>query len=615
MQIERLGPYKIGRKLGRGGMGTVYQGLILETGEVAAIKVLSAAMSLDEGFRERFEAEIDTLKKLRHPNIVRLLAWGEEHGLLFYAMELVAGSSLEDELQAGRRYDWRETTHIGIKLSRALKHAHDHGVIHRDIKPANLLTTGDEVKLSDFGIAKLFGNMGLTADGGVIGTAEYMSPEQADGRPVTYRSDLYSLGSVLYALLARRPPFKAKSVPEMLQLQRFAIPDPVERFCPDVPRELSDIIDQLLAKDPEKRITNAMILARRLESMEHGLAVKLNRLQQTVADDGDLPPGGPSMAPGPVDPLAATKADADVLARRSVALHAGPPAGVGETQATASSDPSPAVSISMAEAPAQPVPPPKFITVEEEEQAERATYRETLSELVSPQTWALVAALLIVGLGALYLMQPPSADALYERISAAAAQESDDRLVEAEDDVLEFLKHYADDDRSREMEGYRDAIERIRMERQYERRAKRREDASQLSPVEAAYAEAMQVARIDPAEGADRLHALLTLYDDQTNADRGTDNVSLCLRLARSKYDRLRRQAESYIADNLALVQSRLEEAEELSEPSPDEAREILQSIVTLYRHKPWAQDAVQKAESRLATLNAESPPSASEGP
>src|SRR5882757_1279958 len=161
MHFEQLGPYRIGRQLGRGGMGTVFAGVESASGEAAAIKVLSAALAHVEGFRERFESEIESLRKLRHPNIVRLLGFGEQDGLLFYAMELVEGKSLEEELRSGRRFDWDEVTDIGIQVCRALKHAHDRGVIHRDIKPANLMYTAEgEVKLSDFGIAKLFGNSG-----------------------------------------------------------------------------------------------------------------------------------------------------------------------------------------------------------------------------------------------------------------------------------------------------------------------------------------------------------------------------------------------------------------------------------------------------------------------
>src|SRR5215469_8738154 len=166
VQLERLGPYTIGRKLGRGGMGTVYAAVNAETGEPAAVKVLSAALAQEEGFRERFEAEIESLKKLHHPNIVQLFGYGEQDGHHFYGMELVRGRSLEEELLAGRTFDWREVTELAIQVCRALKHAHDRGVIHRDIKPANLLLADDgTLKLSDFGIAKLFGNTGLTADG------------------------------------------------------------------------------------------------------------------------------------------------------------------------------------------------------------------------------------------------------------------------------------------------------------------------------------------------------------------------------------------------------------------------------------------------------------------
>ena len=232
-QMEQLGPYRLSRRLGRGGMGTVYEGLDVEAGQPAAIKVLNPHLAVEEGFRERFEIEIETLKKLKHPNIVRLYGFGEEHGVIFYAMELVHGTNLEDELQAGRRFNWRKTTGLGIKLARALQHAHDHGVIHRDLKPANLLlTTEGDLKLADFGIARLFGNTRLTSAGGLVGTAEYMAPEQADGRGITPQCDLYSLGGVLFAMLAGRPPFSGASLPEVLQMHRFTPPPPVANMRP-----------------------------------------------------------------------------------------------------------------------------------------------------------------------------------------------------------------------------------------------------------------------------------------------------------------------------------------------------------------------------------------------
>ncbi len=201
--FQHLGPYEIGKTLGQGGMGTVYEGTVRgqadqPQGERVAIKVLNPQFAMEEGFRERFEAEIESLKILRHENIVRLFGYGEQDGVLYYAMELVDGPSLEDELNAGQRFNWREVTEIGIAVCKALKHAHDHGVVHRDLKPANLLLANRrQVKLSDFGIARLFGSNQLTQVGGLLGTAEFMSPEQADGRPVTDRCDQYSSGIVL----------------------------------------------------------------------------------------------------------------------------------------------------------------------------------------------------------------------------------------------------------------------------------------------------------------------------------------------------------------------------------------------------------------------------------
>ena len=137
--LEQLGPYRIEGVVGRGGMGSVFAARHEQTGERSAIKVLAPALAADESFRERFIAEIESLKTLNHPCIVELHGYGEADGHLYYAMELVEGTNLEQELSAGRRFTWREVTQIGIDISRALKHAHDHGVIHRDLKTSNIL--------------------------------------------------------------------------------------------------------------------------------------------------------------------------------------------------------------------------------------------------------------------------------------------------------------------------------------------------------------------------------------------------------------------------------------------------------------------------------------------
>ena len=272
MVPEKLGPYRIGKTLGKGGMGAVYRGTHVDTGEVVAVKALSPHLAVSEGFRDRFEAEIESLRTLRHAGIVRLFGYGEEEGVLFYAMELVNGPSLELELRNGRRFNWRETAMIATQVSR------------RSSMPTTMawciatssrriFSWGEkgQAKLADFGIARLFGSTGVTVAGGVLGTADYMSPEQAAGQPVTSRCDQYSLGGVMYALLSGRPPFRANDLPTMLQLQRFSTPDPVGRYAPNTPRQLEKVIAQLLEKDPADRFPNTLVLAKHLEAMVRAL--------------------------------------------------------------------------------------------------------------------------------------------------------------------------------------------------------------------------------------------------------------------------------------------------------------------------------------------------------
>ncbi len=271
-EFEYLGPYKVERTLGRGGMGTVYKGVHAKSGEAVAIKVIATGIANNMRFRRRFAAEVETLKRLKHPHIVQLVGYGEEQGLLFYSMEYVDGHSLHEHLRQHKRLTWQEVIQVGIETTSALKHAHDIGIIHRDLKPANLmLNQAGRVKLTDFGIAKLFGSTDMTAAGSVIGTADYMPPEQAEGKAVTVRSDLYSLGGVLYALLAGKAPFGGKSVPEVLYSVRYnSVPDLRDRV-PEVPAELAELIHQLLEKDPQQRPPTALVVGNRLKSLQQGL--------------------------------------------------------------------------------------------------------------------------------------------------------------------------------------------------------------------------------------------------------------------------------------------------------------------------------------------------------
>lgn len=266
-QPEKLGPFRIIRVIGRGGMGAVYEAVHEDTKETVALKVLTAPED-DHELRVRFESEIGTLKRLRHPNIVRLYGFGQEDGLLYYAMEYVDGPSLQQFLKKGRFFSWEEVVHIGIEICKALKHAHDRGVVHRDIKPANILLLGNgQVKVSDYGIAHFFGDSRLTTANMVIGTIEFMAPEQAQAGPLTPKSDIYSLGALLYALISGHPPYEAKTLPEIHRLYQSGPPESLRYTRPEVPSVLDLFIMELLRTQPEKRPHNAQIVGRRLEAI------------------------------------------------------------------------------------------------------------------------------------------------------------------------------------------------------------------------------------------------------------------------------------------------------------------------------------------------------------
>jgi serine/threonine-protein kinase len=272
---DRLGNWIVYKELGRGGMGRVYLGREELTGKQVALKVLAAELAQEVGFLQRFQREIEALQKLDHPNIVHFYESGFENGFYYYAMEYVEGENLEEILARRQRLPYDEVLGIAQQVCAALKHAHDHGIIHRDLKPPNLLMTADGViKLSDFGIAKVFAAGNLTSTGSVLGTAEFMSPEQATGKPVTKRSDLYSLGVVLYALLVGRPPFEGTTNLEIMHKHRYGQFDRPQSFVPELPYEVDELICQLLEKDPAQRPPDALVLGRQVDSLRRKLERK-----------------------------------------------------------------------------------------------------------------------------------------------------------------------------------------------------------------------------------------------------------------------------------------------------------------------------------------------------
>jgi serine/threonine protein kinase len=656
MSFERLGPYRIERRIGRGGMGTVFSAVTDVTGERTAVKVLSSNHDgREDGFHDRFAAEIDSLRTLRHPNIVRILGYGDEEDCRYYVMELVEGQSMQEALDAGRRYTWQEAVRYGIQIIKALKHAHDHGIIHRDIKPANLLLASDGVvKLSDFGIAKQFGNAGMTADGGVIGTAEYMAPEQADGRPVTNRADLYSFGGVLFNLLTGRPPFRAKNLMEMLQLQRFAEPDPVNRLNPTVPRELSDLVAQLLQKDPTKRPPTALVVSRQLEGIlaKEPAVLKSNPVSGPELREPPAPPNAAAPIPLPVgpqiglpydqsiDPAAMTHDEFPAAAAAHDFRHslenqnAGKarvasdvvPASVSSLLRPASGDNGVGATTDLgAVGPAlkelaqgrvgrQPAIGEKsgtiatrtYTPVAKDDHRRLSDQRDDEQVWISPATFGIVFAMLSIGLFVWYWLQPPNSEKLYEEIQAAAKEGKIDRLVDAEGKIKDFINYYPGDRRVFEMHAYLEEIEMARLERRFEFRAKLHAKHDGLLPIERAYFEAIGYVHLEPALGRKKMQALVDLFRDESN---GTKQARECYLLAQRQLDRLDAQFQRHATDDLAVLENKLNAADRLQATDSEGAARIRRAIVELYAEEPWAEAPVRRARKDLRAFPA--PPAA----
>jgi len=592
MEIEQLGPYRIERTIGRGGMGTVFAAVDENTQQRAAVKVLAPALASDETFCSRFISEIESLKKLTHPNIVQLFGYGQHEGHLFYAMEMVDGKNLQEEIQDGRRFQWREVARIGIEVCKALKHAHDCGVIHRDLKPANLLLDEEDcVKLTDFGIARLFGATHLTTVGDVLGTVDYMAPEQAMGQAVTPRCDLYSLGSVLYALLAGRPPFRSDSMPRILQMLQFDEPVPIGRRVAETPAELDRIIMQLLSKDPEERIPTPKAVARRLEAMIRALSIDKDDAEaagdETSSDDG----AGASVVP--------------ISEQETVAP---PPDGIAPSAPPTEPTPFDVTGVWQGEEPADeepetplqetPAPESHFTTVEEaRRRAEELRAEQEKDRFLWPKMAGTAVVVALIVLAAWYALRPLSADRLHQRIEAAAEEGSIEQLAEAENDIRRFIERFPDDPRREEVEDYLEQIELDRLDRNFQRRARRQITADSHSAVEQAYLEAVHLAAANPEAAAVKLAAIVDVYGDQNDAPEITQQ---CVALARRRLAQLRESIDRFGAEHAAELMQRLDEADRLQGTDPDAADAIRRGIIELYADKPWAGDAIRRAREAL---------------
>jgi len=256
--------YQVERSVGRGGMAEVFLAKDVLLDRPVVLKVLFPEFATDPAFVERFRREAQAAANLSHPNIVAVYDWGTLNNTYFIAMEYVAGRTLAEFLKEKGSLSTTQACDIAIEVSSALGFAHDNGVVHRDIKPANILiSNAGQVKVADFGIARALGasvEEGLTQTGSVMGTATYLSPEQAQGAQPDPRSDLYSLGVMMYEMVAGKPPFVGENPVAITYQHVHAMPMPLRDQRDDVTMEFEAIVAKCMAKSPKRRYDNASAL-------------------------------------------------------------------------------------------------------------------------------------------------------------------------------------------------------------------------------------------------------------------------------------------------------------------------------------------------------------------
>lgn len=303
MTGARVGNWFVEAEVGRGPLGPVYKARHFDHPDrLAAVKLLDHPAARDPALPDKLTSELLALRRLDHPNIAPYLDAGTHAGVPFVAAEWADGTDFAKLLEAGRR-PWAEGLGVAVQVARALKHAHNRNVLHRDLKPAHLLLTPDgTVKVLSFGLARVVPP--VLAASPPAGSAAYLPPETAGGKPPTRRADLYSLGGVLYTLVTGRPPFAAGSLVELTHKQCYALPERPGMLVPDLPPEVDEFICSLLAKDPARRPASAQAVLDELERVRG----KLDRKGEAVAwpaklrpDTAEMPPLSPPTEPGEVE--------------------------------------------------------------------------------------------------------------------------------------------------------------------------------------------------------------------------------------------------------------------------------------------------------------------------
>ncbi|APZ94908.1 serine/threonine-protein kinase [Fuerstiella marisgermanici] len=265
--LGRLGGYEIAGVVGVGGMGVVLKGFDRSLNRYVAIKILAPHLATSGAARQQFAREAQAAAAVVHSNVVAIHGVDESNSLPYLVMPYLRGTSLQRRIDEHGALSVSEMLRLGMQTARGLAAAHDQGLVHRDVKPANILLDGttERVLLTDFGLARAADDASLTQSGVIAGTPHFMSPEQAEGAAIDHRSDLFSLGSVLYAMCTGRPPFRADTSWGILRKVTDAQPHAIRDLNPDVPNWLCQIIERLLEKDSSRRFQSADEVAELLE--------------------------------------------------------------------------------------------------------------------------------------------------------------------------------------------------------------------------------------------------------------------------------------------------------------------------------------------------------------
>ncbi len=636
-EIDYFGPYRVEGILGRGGMGTVYKGSHSRSGDKVAIKVIAAAVADQARFRRRFDAEIETLKRLKHPHIVELLGYGEEQGLLFYSMEYVAGHSLLEHMRQHRVLPWEDVIQIGIETAAALKHAHDLGIIHRDLKPANLMVSDQgQIKLTDFGIAKFFGSTDMTAAGSVIGTADYMPPEQAEGKTITTRSDLYSLGCVMYALLAGRAPFGGKSVPEVLYAVRYnAVPD-LLALAPNCPTELAELIKELVEKDPLKRPPTALVVGNRLKAIQAGMR-KIGGTSKTSEGIRPLEKIGKELTSldlsDDVDneirithpEISATNEQPTMLAPQpnankdtsSSPQHPTSGSFITDNEATSviASGALPAIVTARSDkgaprpkaAPQKPVSidptspstnagPSRFTHVTESDV--RASVFDAAPnphqrDWIQYVSIGLMIAALVASLGfGWWIFRPVSADQLFKTISTQLDSNDEESIAAIRPQIDAFLERFPDDKRSAELQLIADEEDLTQTYSRLKRRAVQKGDS--LSAIDQAFLDCLEARQVNYDEYQRKLSAFIFVYGKLDGLSKTEKRLVELAMYA----DRVKPAPKMEIAAATIQLEKLIRSAE--ADLSGKELMSFYGSLLELYDGKPWAAEQLTRIRGRI---------------